>query len=830
LVLLAWVGVGGVGGPLVGRLSEVQENDQANFLPADAESTRVAGLSARFSGADTLPFVVVVEGDRALTPTDQAAVQRYVAAVPTLRLPGEPQGGTGSDAYRLASYLAPGPTVAVPSQDGRAALVSVAVRAKSAGDTLPDGTSVVLGVAEALRAQAATDLARPGTRAYVTGPGGLTADLVTAFGGIDGRLLGVALIAVFLILLLVYRSPVLPFAALLTAVLGLSAAALAVFPLARDGVIDLNGQSQGILSILVIGAATDYALLLVARYREELHGTTSKYTAMRRAWRRAVEPIAASAATVVLGLLCLLLSELGSTRGLGPVGALGIAGALLAALTFLPVLLLWPVVVVGLLGLGVVGAVGAALGGPSVAGALVGGALAVGVGLGVLRRRALARAGRGAEGSLDAGAGGSAGRALPWYARPASGRWLFWPRVPHPDRLATAGDAPVGSGWRRLAALVGRRPRAVWVATLGLLLAAAAFAPSLRAEGISQTDIFRTDVESVAGTEALVRHFPGGSGSPAVLVVPEQEADRALELARGVPGVNRADLTATRSPSGQPESPRVIDGQVQVEATLAVAADSPEAEQVVRRLRSVVDQVSTDVLVGGSTAVNLDVREASERDLAVVLPAILVVILLVLVVLLRSLVAPVLLVLANVLSFAATLGVSALVFNHVLDFPGGDPAIPLFAFVFLVALGIDYSIFLMTRVREESLHRSPRPGMLTGLAVTGGVITSAGVVLAATFGALGTVPILFLQQIAFIVAFGVLLDTLVVRSLLVPALGYDLGRGTWWPSALARRADPVPSRGSAAATGAAARRGSAVASEAAPASGRAPVSPVDGGL
>jgi putative drug exporter of the RND superfamily len=804
-VLLAWLGVGAVGGPLVGRLSEVQENDQASFLPADAESTRVAGLSARFTGADTLPFFVVVEADRALTAADAAAVQRYVAALPTLRLTGADATNSTAGAYALAGYLARGPTVPVPSQDGRAVLVPVAITAASAGDNLPDGTSVVSGVAGALRARAAADLAAPGLHAYVAGPGGLTADLVTAFGGIDGRLLGVALIAVFVILLLVYRSPVLPFAALLTAMLGLSAAALAVFPLARDGVIDLNGQSQGILSILVIGAATDYALLLVARYREELHASTSKYAAMRRAWRRAVEPIGASAATVVLGLLCLLLSDLGSTRGLGPVGALGIAGALLAALTFLPVLLLWPVVVVGLLAVGVTAAAGGVLAGPAGAVALAGVALVVGSGLGVLRRRALAASLAGALG------GPGHGQALPWYARPASGRWLFWPRVPHADRLgvaaeppadrlgtatdlpvgalATATDLPVGAGWRRLAALVGRRPRTVWVATLGVLLAAAAFAPSLRAEGVSQTDIFRTDVESVAGTQALARHFPGGSGSPAVLVVPQEQAGRALALVRGVPGVSRADLTAARSPTGQPAGPRVLAGQVQVEATLAAAADSPQAEEVVRRLRSVADQVGTDVLVGGGTAVNLDVRAASQRDLAVVLPAILVVILLVLVLLLRALVAPVLLVAANVLSFAATVGVSALVFNHVVGFPGGDPAIPLFAFVFLVALGIDYSIFLMTRVREESLHRGARPGMLTGLAVTGGVITSAGVVLAATFGALGTVPILFLQQIAFLVAFGVLLDTLVVRSLLVPALGYDMGRVIWWPSALARPAD-----------------------------------------
>jgi len=781
VLLLVWLAVSGVGGPLVGRLSEVQQNDQAGFLPADAESTRVAALSARFSSGNNLPFFVVVERPDGLTAADTAAVQRYIGTLPTLRLPGTAKSDSELAAYRLAGYLAPGPTVAVPSRDGKAVLLPVAVREEYAGRNLPDGNSVVLGVAEALRSQAATDLAADGLRAYVTGPGGLTADLITAFGGIDGRLLGVALVAVFVILLLVYRSPVLPFAALLTAMFGLSAAALVVYPLARDGVIDLNGQSQGILSILVIGAATDYALLLVARYREELHEHESKYAAMSRAWRRTVEPVSASAATVVLGLLCLLLSELGSTRGLGPVGALGIAGAFLAALTFLPVLLLWPVVLVAALACAVAAGLGTAAAGATAGAALTGAVLALFVVLGVLRHRAL-RSSRARTAS-----GAAAGPSLPWYARAQSGRWLFWPRVPHVDHVRRADDLANAGRWGRLASLVGRRPRTVWLSTLVVLLAAAAFAPSLPAQGVSQTDIFRSTVESVTGTRVLARHFPGGSGSPAVIVVPQAQAERTLALVREVDGVSAAQLTAAPAPPGRPGGPRVVDGLVQVEATLAPAADSPAAEEVVRRLRSAVDPIGTDVLVGGVTAVNLDVRAASQRDLRVILPAILVVILLVLVLLLRALVAPLLLVAANVLSFAATIGASALVFKHVFRFPGGDPAIPLYAFVFLVALGIDYSIFLMTRVREESWRSGPRPGMLTGLAVTGGVITSAGVVLAATFGALGTIPILFLQQIAFLVSFGVLLDTLVVRSLLVPAAGYDIGRLIWWPSRLSRR-------------------------------------------
>ena len=232
--------------------------------------------------------------------------------------------------------------------------------------------------------------------------------------------------------------------------------------------------------------------------------------------------------------------------------------------------------------------------------------------------------------------------------------------------------------------------------------------------------------------------------------------------------------------------PTVVDGRVLIQATLVEAADSAGAQDVVAALRSSLDAVTPEALVGGATATDVDVRDASNRDLRTIIPAILLVIFIVLALLLRSLVAPVVLVLANVISFAATVGTAALIFNHVLGFPGSDPATPLYAFVFLVALGIDYSIFLMTRVREETLQRRTRPGILVGLAVTGGVITSAGVVLASTFSALAVLPILFLVQIAFLVAFGVLLDTLVVRSLLVPALAYDIGARTWWPSALWR--------------------------------------------
>ena len=695
LAVLAWLAIGGVGGPLVGRLSEVQTNDNANFLPASAESTAVNEFVQKTTDTQTLPYLIVLEKTSGLTPADLQAVQAYVAAIPNLTL-AEDRSRT------VGEFLEAPPQAAIPSQDQQAALIPVAFLAAKAQDTVA-GTSVLYAVAEALRSAGTTQLAPAGMAVHVTGPGGFFADFITAFEGIDGILLLVALGVVFVILLIVYRSPILPIAVLVTALFGLSVAALVIFPLAKNGSIDLSGQSQGILSILVVGAATDYALLLVARYKEELHDQESTWAAMKIAWRAAVEPIAASAATVILGLLCLRLSDLGNTRGLGPVGAFGIAGAFLASLTFLPAVLL------------------------------------------------------------------------------LIGRRIFWPGIPRVDHVHAEDSIGRRGIWGRVAGMVGAHPRRTWVATFVVLAACAAFAPTFEAKGVTQSDLFLTTVDSVTGQEVLGRHFPAGSGSPVQIVAPQGKADQVVQVLGTIEGVQNPQVGNVL---GQP--PKVVDGQVLVQATLVAPADSVDAEGVVETIRTRLDEVGTEVLVGGSTAVNLDVRQASERDLRVIIPAILGVIFVVLLLLLRSVAAPIVLVVANVLSFAATIGVSALVFNHVFDFPGSDPSTPLYGFVFLVALGIDYSIFLMTRVREESRIRGTLPGILVGLAVTGGVITSAGIVLASTFSALAVLPILFLAQIAFIVAFGVLLDTLVVRSLLVPAVSYDLGERVWWPFGLRR--------------------------------------------
>jgi RND superfamily putative drug exporter len=696
LVLVGFLAVAGVGGPLVGRLSEVQKNDNASFLPASAESTEVSQLARSFAPVEALPYFLVVERPSGLTPADRQAVQDFVQRIPTLPFAG--------DDHRLGQYLVAPPGQAIPSADGEALMVPVLLDADKASKAVA-GTTPLYEGAQAMRTAAQKTLEADGLKVYVTGPAGILADFVDAFSGIDGILLLVALIVVFVILLIVYRSPILPVTVLLSAMLGLSLAALVVFPLAKHGALDVNGQTQGILFILVVGATTDYALLLVARYREELHDHQSKWTAMRAAWRAAVEPIVASGSTVILGLLCLLLSDLGSTRGLGPVGALGIAGALLSALLFLPAVLM------------------------------------------------------------------------------LFGRRIFWPLIPHVDHVHSEDSVGRRGIWGRVAGMVGRHPRRTWVTTLVVLLICGAFVPTFRASGTTQAELFRNPVESVTGEHVMAEHhFPGGSGTPVEIVAPADQVDQVASIAKQVDGVE--DVSVSGGNDGG--SPKVVDGRVLVDATLQSGSDSQASIDAVKQMRTQLDAVGTDVLVGGDTAANLDVRDASKRDLRVIIPAILAVILVVLMLLLRSVLAAILLVVANVVSFAATIGVSALVFNHLFDYPGADPGLPLYAFVFLVALGIDYSIFLMTRVREESGHRGTRPGVLVGLAVTGGVITSAGVVLAATFSALSVIPILFLLQIAFLVAFGVLLDTLVVRSLLVPAVVHEVGSVIWWPSRLDR--------------------------------------------
>ncbi|MFF9489398.1 MMPL family transporter [Streptomyces sp. NPDC014676] len=676
VLLLVWLGVGGTLGPYAGKLGEVATNDQASFLPRSAESTKVLEEREAFGQSETLPAVVVwtTDGDR-VTEAQRAAATDSVGAL------------TGS------AGIAGRPSPALPSDDGRA-LQAVVPLEPELGEELP-------AVLDEVRAAARKV---PGTEARIAGPAASQADLSDAFAGIDGLLLGVALAAVLVILLLVHRSVLLPLLIILGSVLALGLACAVVYTLAERDVVRVDGQVQGILSILVIGAATDYALLLAARFREELAVRGDRAAAALAAVRRSFGAITASAATVALGLLALLASDLTNNRALGPVGAVGIVCAVLTTLTFLPAVL-----------------------------ALL-------------------------------------------------GRTAYWPSRPKASDASAEGHAV----WRRVAARVDARPRLTWIVT-GLVLAAlAAFSPTLSAKGVPLDEIFVNDAPSVAAQETVGEHFPGGSGNPAVIIADAGHADAVTAAAKDTAGVAAA---GTVSASGRPGTgePQVVDGRVRIDATLEAAADSDAAKETVARLRDNVHAVpGADALVGGYTAQQYDTQRTAAHDRTVIVPVVLGVILLILVLLLRSLLVPVLLVATVALNFLATLGVSSLVFEHLLGFSGTDASVPLYGFVFLVALGVDYNIFLMSRVREEALAHGSRQGVLRGLTTTGGVITSAGVVLAATFAALTVIPLAFLVQIAFIVAFGVLLDTLVVRSLLVPALVIDIGPRAWWPSALAR--------------------------------------------
>ncbi|MDN4481535.1 MMPL family transporter [Demequina muriae] len=720
LVIAGWLAVGGVGGQTFGKLADVQENDAGAFLPSSAESTRAAELQAEFAPASAVPGIFVVDG--VTGDEDLAAIEAFVDDVIAAPIAGDEQGRTVGDVLSPpASEQMP---QVVPSEDGEAALVAFSIAADAVEESVGEGSLGEL-VAETIREVWADQDSE--LNGHLTGGLGVLADLLAAFAGIDGILLLVALSVVLVILLIVYRSPVLPLLVLSTAMIALTGAILGVYALADAEIITLNGQSQGIMFILVVGATTDYALLLVARYREELVRVESTYSALWRAWRRSLEPIAASAGTVILGLLVLLLSDLKSNAALGPAGAMGIAAALLAALTLLPALL------------------------------LIGG------------RRA---------------------------------RGVFWPALPRyqaSEEHAGSDPSQATGFWPRVARSVDGHPRRTWIIAAGGLLVFAAFLPTFKASGLGEQDVFTARVDSVEGTEVLEQHFDAGATSPIRIFVPADQAEATIDAASGVDGVESAYVVTPSVAEGAPpgvvpdEQPLEIDGRVSVVAVTQVSSSSSEAADIVQGVRDAVHPLSEDALVGGQAAEQLDTRITTQRDTLIIIPTILAVIFIVLVMLLRSVLAPLLIVLANVLSYGATLGLSALLFNYVFGFPGSDPAVPLLGFVFLVALGVDYSIFLMSRAREESLTHGTRDGVRRALAVTGGVITSAGIVLAATFAALGVIPLIFLAQIAVIVGLGVLIDTFVVRSLLVPGLVSDIGRPVWWPWARRIPSDNTPS-------------------------------------
>jgi RND superfamily putative drug exporter len=683
LVLVFWLILVAVAVPLSGKLTGAEKNDTSSWLPPAAESTQVLSLLSTFTSPNVYPAIAVYDRPSGLTTADKAKAAADVAAF---------RHSTGVVTSQV--------TWPVLSADGRAIEVLIPVSTGSSGWNAA-GTDV-----DALRAIAQPG-AQPGARSgtqlpagltfHITGPLGYAADSSKAFKGVTGTLLYAAVAVVIVLLLLTYRSPVLWLLPVISAGVALTTAQGVIYLLAAHAGLTVNGQSAGILDVLVFGAGTDYALLLIARYREELRRHEDRHEAMRVALRRAGPAIVASAGTVIVSLLVLSLATLNSTKSMGPVLAIAVTVALAAMMTLLPALLV------------------------------------------------------------------------------STGRWVFWPARPG---YGSAEPTTRGT-WARTGRRIAARPRVVWIATVIVLGAMATGLLGLKASGLTSAQSFRGTPDSVAGQTVLDAHFPGGAGNPVEVFGSPASGPRlaaALKTVHGLTGVS---------------VPRNAAGHAFVTATLTSPPDSPAAFDTITAARTALHAIpGADALVGGNTAVNLDVQHASAHDRTLIIPIILVVVFVILMLLLRALVAPVLLIATVVLSFAAALGVSALFFNNVFSFGNSDTSFPLFAFVFLVALGIDYNIFLMTRVREEAGRHGPRTGAVTGLAATGGVITSAGAVLAGTFAVLGTLPLTFLTELGFAVAFGVLLDTIVVRSVLVTALNLDLGRWTWWPSRLARQ--PVP--------------------------------------
>ena len=691
VVVIAWFIITGVFGPLFGKLSSVQENNNSSFLPKGAEATLAADEIQKFSEGTSFSFPTLVLYEGEATPAALAAINAHLGTISTLTLDGT--------SATIGEYLLQGqPLTAFPSQDGKAILVNVPLNGDSIAELLPNEKPVLPAVVAALREDVSKVADTQGLTPYVTGPGGLLGDLFGAFGTLDSTLLLTTLGVVAVILIFVYRSPILWVIPLLTSLFALSTAGGIVYLLAKNNIIDVDGQSQGILSVLVIGAATDYALLLIARYREELHHHESRFDAMRAAYKGVWEPILASGSTVAISLLMLLFSQLTNTAGLGPIGAIGIAASVITILTLLPALLV------------------------------------------------------------------------------LFGRWIFWPRKPLND-----GDDHVMSGpWSKVARSIGNNPRKSWIITGSVLLLFAFASTTLKADGIGTVDTFTGKPESVVGQKLLLKHFPGGEGDPTQIVADQGKADAVIAAVSQVKGVS--EVTYAVDPMTQ--NVKAVNGRVIINATLDKAPDSVEAGEYVTPIREAAHKADPTSLVGGTSAVYFDVRTANDRDNRTIIPIILFVITIILGLLLRSIISAIVLLGTVVLSYFATLGVCALVFNHVFGFAGGDNSFPLFAFIFLVALGIDYNIFLMTRVREESAKLGTREGVIKGVTVTGAVITSAGVVLAATFAVLGLLPLVPLAELGFAVGFGVLLDTIIVRSILVPALVHEIGPKIWWPSKL----------------------------------------------
>ena len=681
IVLVLWMTLLVPALMLAGKLGDVEQNDNSAWLPGNAESTRIVDRAEKFQLADTLPAIVIYDRPEGVTPADMTKARADAEAFTGIEnVVGQPQGP-------------------LKAQDGKAIQTVVQVHKDRKGW---EGIGKVVDAMTEVGEQNAGGLGF-----HVTGPAGYASDSIKAFSG-GGGLTTITASVVVVILLLTYRSPLLPLLPLLTVGGALVTSEAVIYLLAKNAGLTVNKQTSFILTVLVFGAATDYALLLTSRYREELRRHEDRHEAMAEALHRSGPAIIASAATVAVSLMLLMLATLNSTQGLGPACAVGILVGLLAMVTLMPALLV------------------------------------------------------------------------------ICGRWIFWPVPPSYGSPGPAGAAEEGI-WTRVGAAVSGRPRIVWIGTALVLGAMAIGVFGLKADGLSNKDQFTHKPQMAVGEEIQSGHFPAGSGDPVYVVAKAASAEQVKAALSGVPGVAGVS------------TPMLKDGEAIMLGELKDDPSSTAAMRTVEQARTAVHRIEgADAQVGGNTAIILDTQEAAARDSKVIIPIVLATVFLVLALLLRAIVAPLLLMATVVLSFGAALGVSSLMFNHVFHFAGAEASFPLLTFVFLVALGIDYNIFLVTRVREEALLHGTRRGALTGLSATGGVITSAGLVLAGTFAAMASLPLVFAAELGFAVAFGVLLDTVIVRSVLVTALTLDLGRWMWWPGKLFRHHhddDPHPQAG-----------------------------------
>ncbi|HEU4736128.1 MAG TPA: MMPL family transporter, partial [Solirubrobacterales bacterium] len=778
---------------LPGKFEDAESNEATSYLPGDAESTAALSATESLQKGELAPAVIVYRRDSGLTAADFKTIEADVGKMAGKRFPGViPDGTTAASGGGKAQTLDKAPAAqpkSLPqgcgtttttiagqpagyapfvgptcSSDGKEAIVNAYIKAEGEGERIVDPVKY-------WRDQITNETG--GLEAKITGGAGFSADAIEVFEGINGTLLLAAVSLVIFLLIVIYRSPMFWLVPLIAVMFAETLSRSLGYGLSELGVT-INGQSSSIMSVLVLGAGTDYALLLVARYREELHHTVDKHQAMRTALASAGPAIFASAATVIAALLCLTLAKVNGTAGLGPIAAMGIACAALSMLTLLPALLtifgrraFWPFVPHTPETAPNAEAVSERARGAIVEGSAIGAIVRVVIAsliVFVLLPLVL----------LNWVLRKLSGNRLPSLIVGTLDRAVFTPYEVRRHRLEHAADATHGF-WAKVGNRVAISPRRVAAGSVAVLLVFCAGFAFFSTE-LTSEDTYRETVESVEGQDLLNKSFPAGTTALTDVVIDNPaEVEAVRSAVQGVDGVEAVSPPVAEGPEG-----------TLVQATLEPNPYSTEAFDLVEPIREAAHGAEAETLVGGPTAIEFDVRDAASWDSIVIPPIILLVVSLILVGLLRAVVAPLVLIGTVILSFLAALGVGYFFFDVVFGFPGSDPSLPLFAFVFLVALGVDYNIFLIARAREETLKHGSKAGILRALAVTGAVITSAGIVLAGTFSVLAVLPLTFLTELGFVVAFGVLLDTFLVRSILVPALALDLGDKFWAPSSLSK--------------------------------------------